>query len=79
MDASSFSITEARKLLQKKQMSSFELISACLGQIKENNKEYNVLLTVEDEMSLAAQAKAADKTEFERPLEGIPVVLKDLF
>ena len=79
MDASSFSITEARKLLQKKQMSSFELISACLRQIKENNKEYNVLLTVEDEMSLAAQAKAADKTEFERPLEGIPVVLKDLF
>lgn len=79
MDTTSLTILEAREQLQKKQLTAVELVTQCMVQIKKYNKDANALLTIAQEAHLIAQAKAADKTSFERPLEGIPVVLKDLF
>lgn len=76
------SLTELRKLLDEKKVSSVELTKYFLARIKEQDKYLNSFLTVSEEEALK-QAKQAD--EFmagggDNPfLCGIPFAAKDLF
>ena len=77
------SIAEAHKGLEKKTFSAEELLKACLRQIENWDKRLYAFLHVEEEKSLLGQARKVDEKiargEELRPLEGIPVALKDLF
>jgi aspartyl-tRNA(Asn)/glutamyl-tRNA(Gln) amidotransferase subunit A len=73
-------ITEATDKLKKRQISSAELVKAHIDQI-EKNKHLNAFIT-ETLDEAKSQAEIADnnyKNGQNRPLEGIPVGLKDLF
>ena len=74
-------ITEARKKLDSKEISSVELTSSYLETIKKHNDILNAFLTVTEEEALE-DAKNADarlaKGE-STPMLGIPIAHKDLF
>lgn len=75
-------ISELRKLLDEKKISSVELTKYFLDRIRENDAGFNSYITVTDELALK-QAKRADEfisTPGENPaLCGIPYAAKDLF
>ena len=76
------SLSELRKLLDEKKVSSVELTKYFLARIKKHNPELNAFLTVTEEEALK-QAKEADEfiaSPGENPfLCGIPYAAKDLF
>lgn len=79
MELNKLTIKTASKLLQKKEITSVELTKACLGRIKEVNKDINALLTVCEKEALES-AKKADKRILKGEkgeLLGIPYVAKD--
>ncbi|MBI3232319.1 MAG: Asp-tRNA(Asn)/Glu-tRNA(Gln) amidotransferase subunit GatA [Candidatus Doudnabacteria bacterium] len=82
MEFSYFSLSELRKLLDAKQVSSVELTKYFLDRIKKYDKEFNSFITVCEEEALE-QAKEADdfiNSPGENPfLCGIPYAAKDLF
>lgn len=81
MNLNQITIKEANKGLKSKKFSSFELVKACLEQIKKHDKNLNAFITV-CEKEAFEQAKKADKTIANNdflPLLGIPIALKDLF
>ncbi|MDP3244925.1 MAG: Asp-tRNA(Asn)/Glu-tRNA(Gln) amidotransferase subunit GatA [bacterium] len=73
-------ITEARELLDKKQISAQELTMACLAQIKEAEKKIGAFLFVNKDQAMA-EAKKVDAAikagETVGALAGIPVAVKD--
>lgn len=74
-------ITEARKKLDTKEISSFELTEFYLRNISEKDKNLNAFITITEEVALQ-QAKEADKRIAggeSTPLLGIPIALKDIF
>lgn len=75
-------LTELRKLLDSKEVSSVELTKYFLARIKKHDKKLNSFLTVSEEEALK-QAKDADEyiaSPGENPfLCGIPYAAKDLF
>lgn len=79
MDIKKLTILSALEGLRKAQFTSVDLVRACLSNIKKYNDDYHVLLTVVDEAILLKQAREIDKTDYSRPLAGIPIVIKDLF
>ena len=82
MDYAYLSLSELRKLLDSKQVSSVELAQYFLARIKKFNPELNAFLTITEEEALK-QAKKADEfisSPGENPfLCGIPYAAKDLF
>ena len=73
-------IAEARDGLQKKSFSAVELVNAH-SQAVEAARDLNAFITPTPELALS-RAKAADErlaTKDARPMEGIPVAVKDLF
>jgi aspartyl-tRNA(Asn)/glutamyl-tRNA(Gln) amidotransferase subunit A len=82
MDLNTLTITKAHNALQTKQISSVELTKEYLKRIDTYNSEWNVYLTVTDELALK-QAAAVDekikKGEKIKVLEGIPAAVKDIF
>jgi aspartyl-tRNA(Asn)/glutamyl-tRNA(Gln) amidotransferase subunit A len=76
-------ITEVAELLRQRQLSSRELVEACLARIERDGGRLNTFLALRAESALA-DADAAD-TAFaagdgtDRPLLGIPYALKDIF
>jgi aspartyl-tRNA(Asn)/glutamyl-tRNA(Gln) amidotransferase subunit A len=74
-------IKEAREKLDKKEISSVELVQAYLQTIKQHNDKLNAFLTISEDEALQ-EAEAADariaKGE-STPLLGIPIAHKDLF
>ncbi len=79
MNIQKLTILSTLEGLRKKQFTAVDLVQGCLANIKKYNDDYHVLLTVVDEDALRADAKEIDKTDYSRPLSGIPIVLKDLF
>lgn len=79
MDIRNLTIYSALEGFRKKQFTAVDVVRACLENVAKYNKEYNVLLTVENEEVLLEQAKKSDATDYSLPLAGIPIVLKDLF
>src|SRR5437667_11762873 len=76
-------ITELATKLARRELSSREIVQACLEQIQRVDGQMRAFITYEAEDALA-QADAADKaissgvTHQERPLLGIPVAIKDV-
>ena len=80
MNLHELNISEAHKLLKKKEISSVELTRALLERIDDIEEKVGAYITVATESALA-QARLADKTISEgnvSPLTGIPLAIKDL-
>jgi aspartyl-tRNA(Asn)/glutamyl-tRNA(Gln) amidotransferase subunit A len=79
-DLVDFTLAEARDALRAKKVSSAELAKACAGAI-ESARSLNAFVTETPERALA-MAKESDARLARgeaRPLEGIPLAIKDLF
>ncbi|MES2416457.1 MAG: Asp-tRNA(Asn)/Glu-tRNA(Gln) amidotransferase subunit GatA [Patescibacteria group bacterium] len=78
MDIKNLTIEKASAMLQNREITSVDLVSACLENIKEKNGELNALLEVFDDV--LDQARASDemiKNGSAGKLAGIPIVIKD--
>jgi aspartyl-tRNA(Asn)/glutamyl-tRNA(Gln) amidotransferase subunit A len=78
-DLNKLTIQEARKLLDKQDISALDLTKACLKQIENLNQDLNACITVSSDLALL-QAKEADKrikTGESGALLGIPYLAKD--
>lgn len=73
-----FSIQEALEALDKKKVSALELTQACFDRIKKYNAKLNVFLSTSEDEALK-QAKKEDVEPRTKPLQGIPIALKDLY
>lgn len=76
------SIVEARNALDRRDLSSEELTTACLRRIEERDPAFHAFVHVDHELALEA-ARSADRAiaagESLGPLHGIPLGIKDLF
>ncbi|OGI73882.1 glutaminyl-tRNA synthase (glutamine-hydrolyzing) subunit A [Candidatus Nomurabacteria bacterium RIFCSPHIGHO2_01_FULL_43_16] len=78
MDLKNLTIEKAHQMMKKGELTSVELVSTCLQNIKEKNKELNIFLEVFDDA--LDQAKKADETIKSgkgTKLTGIPIAIKD--
>ncbi len=78
MNLETLTIKEARKKLDSKEFSAYDLASAYLKEIEKKNPELNAYLEVYDDV--LDQAKVADKkikNGESHPLLGIPLAIKD--
>ena len=78
IDTKNLTIEKAGEMLKSGEISSVDLVSACLAKIEEKNKELNVFLEVFDDA--LEQAKVADKMIKDGKggkLTGIPLAIKD--
>jgi aspartyl-tRNA(Asn)/glutamyl-tRNA(Gln) amidotransferase subunit A len=78
IDIKNLTIEKASVMLQNKEVTSVDLVSACLENIKEKNGELNALLEVFSDV--LDQAKKADEmiaSGNKEKLIGIPIVIKD--
>ncbi len=72
-------IKETQQGLKNKDFSAVELVDSYLSQIKKYNDEYNIFLTVTEELAYA-KAKELDKAgDFSNPLSGVVTAYKDIF
>lgn len=80
MDLAKLTISQARELLKKREISSVELTRSCLNEIEHLNPKINAFLSVHPDYALA-QAEEADKKisrgDDASPLTGIPGAVKD--
>jgi aspartyl-tRNA(Asn)/glutamyl-tRNA(Gln) amidotransferase subunit A len=77
-DLKNLTIEKAHEMMKKGELTSVELVSACLQNIKEKNKELNIFLEVFDDA--LDQAKLSDeiiKKGKGAKLTGIPIAIKD--
>ncbi len=85
MKINDLTIEKAKKGLENKELSSVELVRACLQQIKNKNQDFNALITVcEKEALKEAEQKDKELNKNknlikQKPLWGIPLVVKDNF
>lgn len=78
IDVKNLTIEKAYEMMKNGELTSVELVSACLQNIKEKNDELNVFLEVFDDA--LAQAKNADemiKNGKGTKLTGMPIAIKD--
>ncbi len=78
IDLKNLTIEKAHDMLIRGEFTSFQLVSICLKNIQEKNKESNIFLEVFDDA--LDQAKKADeiiKNEKGTKLTGIPIAIKD--
>ena len=84
MSLNELTISEAREKLRSKEIKATELTEACAAAIKAGNEALNAFVVVTADRALDA-AKESDKRlgaksqSGVRPLEGIPLGIKDLF
>ena len=74
-------IADVAALLERRQVTSRELVQACLDRIERDGDRLNTFLAVRAEAAVA-DADAADRARADaedRPLLGIPYALKDIF
>ena len=85
IDVKDLTIEKAGELIKRGELTSVELVSACLKNIEEKNKELNVFLEVFSGSAYGGddvleQAKIADemiKNEKGSKLTGMPIAIKD--
>ncbi|MFO1241799.1 MAG: Asp-tRNA(Asn)/Glu-tRNA(Gln) amidotransferase subunit GatA [Rickettsiales bacterium] len=80
-DLTTYTVAKARDAIQKKEISSVEITKAYLDAIEKKNGTMNAYITVTPELALE-QAKKSDERISKgeaRPLEGVPLGIKDLF
>ncbi len=80
MDLNQLTIIEAKEGLKEKKFSVPELVTACLARIKKADPQIKAFVTVMAEEALK-EARQKDKEGFNenKPLWGIPIVIKDNF
>ena len=82
-DLNFLSIQQVKQGLKAKKFSAEEVLKSCLKQIKRVDKVLKAFLLVVEEKKLIQQARKVDKKIAQglelKALEGIPIVLKDLF
>ncbi len=75
------SLTELSANLRAKKLSAVELSEAVLGRIEETNDDLNAFVALRDREAILAEARQSDQRIAKgvaRPLEGIPLGVKDL-
>lgn len=77
-DAAELTLAEAAQLLQRRELSSVELVQACLARIEAHDGVLRAFNHVDPEALLAA-ARAADRAGQFGGLRGIPLAIKDNF
>ena len=80
-DPTDLSIAEARDALKRKELSAEELARAHIDAIERANEALNafILTTPERALEAAKESDARLRKGEARPLEGIPLGIKDLF
>jgi aspartyl-tRNA(Asn)/glutamyl-tRNA(Gln) amidotransferase subunit A len=78
MNEAAFTIKAAREKLASKELSAVELVNHVLERIKKYDAQINSFITLAEDEALTA-AKQSDTQSLDRPLEGIPIALKDLY
>ena len=73
------SISGLRAKLTSKEISSEDLVVACYEQIEREQPRTNAFVTVIDKEKAIAEARAKDAARSDKPLHGIPFVLKDSY
>lgn len=79
MNLNELTIKQAHEGLKKKDFSCVELSKACLDQIKKTDGKLKAFITVTKEEALAKAKQIDEAGNFDHPLTGIPVGIKDLF
>ncbi|KPQ08294.1 MAG: amidase [Rhodobacteraceae bacterium HLUCCA12] len=77
-DVLSLDALEQAALLQKRDISAFDLMQAALAQIARLNGRVNAIVSLRDDEALLAQARAADDAERMGWMHGLPIAVKDL-
>lgn len=76
---SALTIAQAHEKLKSKEISSEELVRACLDRIGAVDRTINAVVHLEAERALAEAKKIDAAGSFEDPLAGIPFLAKDVF
>ncbi len=71
-------IKKTQEGLLEKKFSAVELVDAYLDRINKHNEEYNIFLTVTEEIAYA-KAREIDKSGRKLPLSGVVTAYKDIF
>ena len=75
MDLNKLTLIEATKGIKEKKFSSTELVLDCLAQIEKLEPDLNAFVSVNKEKIL----EKSKKIDFDKPLAGIPIAIKDNF
>lgn len=79
MSLSSLTITEAHKKLRAKEVTSTELVEACIEQIEKVDKTINAVVHRNFDRALEEAKKVDAAGTFPSPLTGIPYLTKDVY
>jgi len=80
MNLKELTIKEAHKLLEEKEITSFELTMAHFDEIKKRDKDIRAFLSLTEEEAIAAAKKVDERISKGEPIEmlaGIPAAIKD--
>lgn len=72
-------IKETQEGLRSKKFTAVELVDSYLSQIKKYNSEYNIFLTVTEELAYKKAKELDNVGTYENPLSGVVVSYKDIF
>ena len=72
-------ITQAHEKLKKKEITSEELVRACIKRIESVDKNFNAVVHRNFERALIEAKKVDTKNVFNHPLTGIPYLTKDVY
>ncbi len=79
MELSFLTISEAKELLSRREISAGELYADCLRQIERLNPRLNAFITVASVIARSEATKQSPNLQKDLPLFGIPIALKDLY
>jgi aspartyl-tRNA(Asn)/glutamyl-tRNA(Gln) amidotransferase subunit A len=78
LDLKNMTIEKASEMMQEGKLTSMELVSLCLKNIEEKNKELNIFLEIfPDVLKQAQKADELQKSGKGTKLTGIPIAIKD--
>jgi len=81
MNLNELTIKEAHNLLEKKEITSVELVKAHFNEIKKRDKDIHAFLSLNEEEALEAAKKVDERISRGEPIEilaGIPAAIKDI-
>jgi len=76
MDATRLTASEAARAIDAGELTSEQLVSACLERIRNRDGEVRAFAAVDEELALS-EARARDREPSRSPLHGIPIAVKD--
>ena len=80
-NTTSWSLSEASRLVREKKVSPVDLTQECLRRIEQLNPKLNAFITITTESAMADAGRAESEIQqghWKGPLHGIPIALKDL-